>query len=143
MEKSYIDFIYEFERDCNDLSCDTVSRLCKRAIKKMNKLEPTLAGSSDDYPSSFSFFDILSVELQSKYYDEINPCLQNYVEGILVDEFDNLPLLERFVLEHSECAVNLECDIEAVHVKIFHAFYEMLNAQWLCKKIQRFEEKRW
>lgn len=71
-EDSHIDFIFEFERDCNDLSRDIVSRLCKRAIKKMNKLESTLAGSTDDYPSSLSFFDILSVELQTKYYDEIN-----------------------------------------------------------------------
>lgn len=69
--------------------------------------------------------------------------LQDYVESTLVDEFDNLPILERFVLEHSECAEHLECDIDAVHRKIFHTFYKMLNTHWLCKKTQRFEEKRW
>ena len=27
----------------------------------------------DDYPANFTFFDKLSIELQTKTYDEINP----------------------------------------------------------------------
>lgn len=142
MEKSHIDYIFEIERDCDALSRDIISRLCKRAINKMNKLHPTLAGSTDDYPSSFSFFDILSIELQTKSYNEINPHLQDFVEGTLDNEFDNLPLLERFVLEHSECSEHLECDIDAVHNKIYKSFHELLNEHWTRKKIQQFECRR-
>lgn len=32
--------------------------------------------SSDDFPSSFNFFDVLSIEFQSKCFDEINPHLE-------------------------------------------------------------------
>lgn len=140
MENDYIDFIYDIERECETLSKDIVSRLCKRAIKNMNKLNSCLAGSTDDYPSSFTFFDVLSIELQSKSYEEINPFLHDYVEDTLDNEYKNLPPLERFVLDHSECAENLECNVEAVHGKIYNAFHELLNEHWKTKKIQKFEE---
>lgn len=141
MEKDYMDFIYEIENDCNTLSRDIISRLCKRAIKQMNKINSYNAGSTDDYPSSFTFFDILSIELQSKSYEEINPFLSDFVHNSLDNEYDKLPPLEKFVLNHSECAENLQCDIEAVHSKIYSVFHEMLNKHWATKKIQAFEEK--
>lgn len=141
MEKDYMDFVYEIERDCDELSRDIVSRLCKRAIKQMNKVNSYLAGSTDDYPTSFTFFDILSIELQTKCYDEINPFLQDFVENTLDKEYDNLPPLERFILDHSKCAENLGCDIEAVQTKIYEIFHEMLNEHWKTKKIQKFEER--
>lgn len=142
MENDYIDYIYAIERECDQLSRDIVTRLCKRAIKKMNKVDSYLAGSTDDYPSTFTFFDILSIELQIKSYEEINPFLRDFVEGTLDDEYNNLPPLEMFVLDHSECAEHLECDIDAVQNKIYSTFHEMLNKHWGTKKIQRFEE-RW
>lgn len=142
MGNDYIDYIYAFERECDQLSRDIVTRLCKRAIKKMNKVDSYLAGSTDDYPSTFSFFDILSIELQTKSYEEINPHLRNFIEGTLEDEYNNLPPLEMFVLDHSECAEHLECDIDAVQNKIYSTFHKMLNKHWETKKIQRFEE-RW
>ena len=83
MEKDYMDFIYEIENDCNTLSRDIISRLCKRAIKQMNKINSYNAGSTDDYPSSFTFFDILSIELQSKSYEEINTFLSDVVHNSL------------------------------------------------------------
>lgn len=139
MENDYIEFIYEFEQECERMSKDIISRLCKRVIKNMNKLDSYLAASSHDYPTSFSFFDILSIELQSKSYEEINPSLRDCVEGFLDNEYEKLPVIERFILDHSECAVHLECDIEAVQNKIYTAFNEMLNAHWETKKIQNFE----
>ncbi len=142
MKNDYIGFVYEFERDCEELSKDIISRLCKRAIKRMNQLDSYLAGSTDDYPASFSFFDILSIELQSKSYDEINPHLQSFVESTLDDEYDMLPPLESFVLDHSECAEHAECDFEAVKRKIYCVFNDMLNKHWETKKIQDFES-RW
>lgn len=141
MERNYIDFVYEIERDCDTLSQPIISRLCKRAIKVMNKKASYFAGSTDDYPQSFTFFDILSIELQSKTYEEINPFLRDFVENTLDNEYDKLSALESFVLDHSECAVNMECDIDAVHNKIYGAFHELLNEHWTSKKIQKFTEK--
>lgn len=141
MEKDYMDFVYEIERDCDTLAQPIISRLCKRAIKEMNKQGSYLAGSTDDYPKSFSFFDILSVELQSKTYEEINPFLWDFVESSLDNEYEKLSALERFVLDHSECAENMECDIQSIHNKIYGAFHEMLNEHWTSNKIQKFIEK--
>jgi hypothetical protein len=61
------------------------------------------------------FFDVLSIELQSKSYEEINPFLRDYVEDTLDNEYNHLPPVERFVLDHSECAENLECDIDIMY----------------------------
>lgn len=137
-EDKALDFVYEIERDCDKLSKDIIVRLCKRAIKEMNKQPATLAGSTDDYPARFTFFDILSIELQSKTYAEINPFLEQFVENTLDSEYDKLSPIEQFVLDHSECAGNCECDYQAVKRKIYGAFHEMLNEHWTIAKIQNF-----
>ena len=138
-EKDYIDFVYEIESDCNQLSQDIISRLCKRAIKEMSKqLPPHIVPIVDGYPAGFSFFDVLSIELQSKFYDEINPFLQDYIETVLDNEYKKLPALERFVLDHSECAEHLRCDDQAIENKIYDTFREMLNEHYGVKKIQDY-----
>ena len=71
-DKEYID---EVIKECDEMSKDILSRLLKRAVKNMNKLDSYLAGSSDDYPSIFTFFDILTIELETRTYEEINPFL--------------------------------------------------------------------
>lgn len=137
-DKDYFDFISELESDCDLLSQDIISRLCKRAIKVMNEQEANLASSTDDYPSSFSFFDILSIELQSKCYEEISPYLRDFVETTLDNEYEKLPALERFVLDHCAHNERLECDSQAIEKKIYDAFHEMLNEHYMINKIQDF-----
>lgn len=146
MERECIDFIYEIERDCVALSREIIDRICKRAIRRMNKEEKESpvrwASMTDDFPESFSFFDVLSVEIQYNYYDEINPHLRDYIENVLEDEYEKTSAIEQFVLDHSECAEHFECDYEAVQRKLFDAFHDMLNAHWQTKKIQEFELNR-
>ena len=91
MEDKLIGFIYEIEKDCDRLSQDIISRLCKRAIRKLNKFDSCLAGKTDDYPSSFKFCDVLSVELQSCCYEEINPFLRDFIDDTLYNEYNELP----------------------------------------------------
>lgn len=145
MTDKAIDFIYEIEQECEALSKDIIVRLCKRAIKKMNKREAKssvrFAALTDDYPLEFSFFDILSIELQSNSCDDINPFLLDFVEDTIDNEYDKLPHTERFILDHSECTERMECDIQAVHCKIYNVFHDMLNQHWTTRKIQNFESK--
>lgn len=147
MEKEYIDFVYEIEQECDTLSRDIIERICKRAIRRMNKEEKEspvrFSSMTDDFPKRFSFFDVLSVKIQSNYYDEINPHLRNYIENVLEDEYKKTSAIEQFVLDHSECAEHLECDYEAVQQKLFDAFHDKLNEHWQTKKIQEFELNRW
>ena len=142
MEDRLIDFIYEIERDCERLSQDIISRLCKRAIKKLNKFDSSLAGKTDDYPSSFKFCDVLSVELQSSCYEEINPFLRDFIDNTLYDEYNELSQVERFIVDHSVCAEKCECDCDAVLRNIDSEFHKMLDEQYYTKKIQHFVE-RW
>lgn len=140
-DKKYIDFILGFERECNSLSEDIITRLCKRVIKQLNKKLPDPIGLTDDYPASFNFYDILSIEIQSAYYEEINPYLRNCIEDSLEVEYEKLPDIERFIVDHSECSENLECDHEAIEMKIFNTFHELLNVHYNTKKIQDYIAK--
>ena len=141
MEDKLIGFIYEIEKDCDRLSQDIISRLCKRAIRKLNKLDSCLAGKTDDYPSSFKFCDVLSVELQSCCYEEINPFLRDFIDDTLYNEYNELPQVDRFIVDHSVCAENYECDYDAVLGNIDSTFHKMLDEHYYTKKIQHFVEK--
>ncbi len=146
MESELTNFVYKINRECEALSHDIIVNICKRAIRKMNKQEKVFPARffsiSDDFPKHFSFFDILSVEIQSKYYDEINPHLQDYIENVIEDEYNSLSAIEKFVLDHSECTEKRECDFHAVQNKLFKAFNDILNEHWQIKKIQNFELTR-
>jgi len=138
-EQDYIDFITGLEGDCDYYAQDIISRLCKRAIKVMNKNLPThLLHITDNYPSAFTFFDVLSLEIQSKYYDEIDPLLMDYIETTLDGEYEKLPALERFVLDHCVHDEHLECDTRAIEGKIYDSFHAMLNEHYETRKIQNY-----
>ena len=141
MEDRLYDFAYEVKDECEGLSKEIISRLCKRAIKEMNKQEYNLAGSSDDFPSNFTFFDVLSFEKYHKDYDEIKPLLGDFVEATLMNEYDKLPRIERFVLDYSELNDQFECDPDALQNKILAAFNRMLEDHYETRKIQRFVDK--
>ena len=66
--------IQEVQDQCEYFAKGIINSLCKRAIRKINSWNIHIG--TDDYPSSFNFFNILSIEYQSKCYDEISPCLE-------------------------------------------------------------------
>lgn len=140
--ESYEDFINGIERDCEEMSRKILEQLCKRAIKKMNKLESYLAGSTDDYPSGFTFFDILSLELETRTYDEINPYLQDYVEDTLFQEYEDLPRMERFIIDHSESWAMIDSDYDAIKKKIYESFNNLRMQHLSLKKIENYQLKQ-
>lgn len=71
--------IQEVQDQCEYFAKGIINSLCKRAIRKINSWNIHIG--TDDYPSSFNFFNILSIEYQSKCYDEISPCLEDAIEG--------------------------------------------------------------
>ena len=72
--------IQEVQDQCEYFAKGIINSLCKRAIRKINSWNIHIG--TDDYPSSFNFFNILSIEYQSKCYDEISPCLEDAIEGV-------------------------------------------------------------
>ena len=140
-ENKDFDFICQFESECQSYAKDIILRICKKAIKVMNQQKATLAGSTDDYPNGFTFFDILSIELQDRCYDEINPFLEDFVMNTLENEYDKIKGIEKLVLEYSECTENSECDIDKVKRNIHERFHTILNQHYSIKKIQNYIER--
>lgn len=134
------ELIKEIQNQCKYFANDIVTRLCKRAIRKMKAWEIKIG--EDNYPESFNFFDILSIECQSKCYDEISPCLKDAIEGVLDNEYDNLLPQERFFVDYSRCYYDNGYDPISVKQLIYKRFNELLNEHWRIKKISNFEESR-
>ena len=56
-----IDLILEFESECMEIAQPIINRLCKRSMRTMNKKTANYF-DCEDYPSTFSFIDILSIK---------------------------------------------------------------------------------
>lgn len=132
--------IKEIQRQCEYFARDIITRLCKRAIRKMNSWDNNIG--TDDYPSSFKFFDILSIERQSKCYDEISPYLQDAVEGALDNEYDNLSPQERFFVDYSQCYCDNGYNLGSIRLRIYNRFNDLINEHWQTKKISNFKESK-
>lgn len=135
--------LLDIERDCNSFANDILTVVCKRAIRKMNKWNPNLACGHDDYPTNFKFFDILSVELQTYSYCDINPYLEDAVEGALASEYDKLSPQEKFFVRNYNCSFAENFDDTAIIMLLNERFNKLYNEHWSeSKKIQHFEDTR-
>ncbi len=108
----------------------------------MNTWPRDTACVCDEYPAGFKFFDILSVELQSNYYCDISPMLEDAVEDALWNEYTDLSAQEKFFVENKECSLKDRLDDSDILKLLRECFHEMLNEHWQLKKIQDFEERR-
>ena len=135
-------FIREFESDCIRQSCHIPEKVCKRAIKRINKeLKPI--SLCDDFPTRFSFFDRLSILLQSNNIDELgfpNGVLSEYIENVLEDEFDKLAPIEKLVMYYSDCECNSfgEYTTNNVVEELFDYFIDMADSHIKCSKIENY-----
>lgn len=136
------EYITQLESKCHNMAEHIITRLCKRAMRGMNQLEATLVSSTDGYPKNFKFIDILSIELQGRIEEEINPFLEDYVWTKLEEEQNNLSAEERFVLEQAYLDYNYEVDDAEITRQIRSRFYELVNEHYELKKIQNFIERR-
>ncbi len=142
--KKLEDFIFGIERECNELSEQILTKMCNRAIKAMNELDPQLAASVDEYPSKFglNYFDILCIEYElDRGGEEIDDARNETIENFLKDEYDKLPPVERFILDHSESWALMEDDETKVMDKIKEAFTEIRFKHVKLSKIQKYMEK--
>jgi hypothetical protein len=73
--------------------------------------------------------------LETRTYEEINPFLQDYVEGVVISEYENLPKQERFIVDHSDYFEENTNDVENKIIRQFNAFrIEHVNT----KKIENY-----
>lgn len=130
----------EIINECDEMSKDIIRGICQRAIRTFNKQEREwmLSIFVDDYPANFTFFDKLSIELQTKTYDEISPYLEDYVYITLEDEYNNLSRKDRFIVDHSDY---FDSNSSEVMKKIYSEFNKLYNDHISLKKIENYLER--
>ena len=130
----------EIINECDEMSKDIIRRLCERAIRTFNRMEKKWMVNifADDYPSNFTFFDKLSIELQTKTYDEISPFLEDYIYDTLENEYEHLSREERFFVDHSDY---FEIDSNEIQKKIYKEFCNLYNEHISIKKIENYLER--
>lgn len=144
LSENYEKFIYDIEDECQNIANRLIPLVCRRAIRRMNswKGEDVIDGHKfkwegkdalldGDYPKSFTFFDILSIQIQNFSYDEINPYLHDAIVDMLWYEVSLLSHAEQFVMEHSYIVIGncgkCECDRLHLESELCFCFSEMLN----------------
>lgn len=135
-------FIKEFESDCIRLSCHIPKKVCKRAVRRINK-ELNAVSLCDDFPTRFTFFDHLSILLQSHSIDEVgfpNSMLSDYIASVLEDEFNKLDSLERLVMYYRNCERDSfgEYTTNNVVRELFECFIDMADSHIKCAKIENY-----
>lgn len=134
------DFISDFEQDCYVYVADIATKVCKRAIKVMNKqMESTPLW--DDFPKNFTFFDRFSVLYQTHSLSEmaLDDMLEDYITNSLVNEFEKLSGVEQIVLLYSETSNYEVCDINTL---LFNHFLGLADKHTSTAKISNFLDRR-
>lgn len=136
-------FISEFENDCYQLAKDIPHKVCIKAIKRINREMKNAPLFGDDFPSRFTFFDKLSILLQSHSIDDLgipNGLLRDYIENIIYDEFIKLPPFEQLVLNYKDCRQNIfnEYSINDIRTELFDYFILLANKHTGCVKIEKY-----
>ncbi len=153
-------FIRIFEKKCEPFADDIIDKVCKRAIRRMNKemkVDTHIKCSkfvnyikffSDDFigyefPNTLTFFDSLSILYQSYSLDEMGipyGLLEDYILYTLRNEIDSLSEIEKLVFSYGYYLVDSEGEFdfyEAVYKAKTH-FIEILNNHTSLVKIEKF-----
>lgn len=134
-------FIREFEDTCQHLATDIFAEMCRGVMERMDKDGATAAlWCADDFPDSFTFSDILSIEHQSMDYEEICHLLPDYIGGLLEDAYDRLPPREKAILSHAYLTTDYETDTEAILGDLHKAFNTAEDERYETDKVRGFIE---
>lgn len=133
-------------RTCSHLSEPIIDLVCKRAMFKINKDLKFGLLFTDDYPTSFSVIDVLSIRLQSEFYSEMGhgELLEDYIHDTIDLMVDELSPIEKNILKmrHLDYGCCDEYEYEFDRKDIYSRFHEKLNEHYELAKIQKFIEKR-
>lgn len=136
--------LQEIQDQCSHFAEELITLVCKRAKREINSWGNYAFTNSDDYPNVFTNYDILACEHQSKTWDEINPFLEDAIDGAISKAYDSLSQKDKFFIEYSDCYYKTGfLDSIEIDNLLLDRFVELLNEHWeKSRKIQDFEEKR-
>ncbi len=134
------EIIEKIEKECDKLSKTIIANAIKRIFRDLNKLEASML--SENYPENFGFVDVLSIESQTKSYEEIEPNLQDTIRNYVDSVYGNMPACERMILDLTNVYEYANQECTDVLDKLWSAFGGALNDHYEnSKKIQMFVAK--
>lgn len=134
------EIIEKIEKECSELSKTVIANAIKRIFRDLNKLEASML--SENYPKNFNFVDVLSIESQTKSYEEIMPNLHDTLWNYVDSEYANMPACEGMVLDLTNAYEYANQECTEVKEKLWSAFGQALNDHYeKTKKIQKFVAK--
>lgn len=129
----------KIENECEKFSEKILADAVKRIFRDMNKLSAYVI--CEDYPKKFTFIDVLSIESQTKNWDEIHPGMHDAVWKFIDSGIQDLPVYERLILELTNTYEYERDEINYITDKLYRAFCKALNDHYAnTKKIQKFVE---
>ena len=138
-----VETLKEIQDQCKHFAKELVSAVCKQAKRVINS-SGQFVFLEDGYPKRFTNYDILACEHQTKFWEEINPDLEDAIHDTLKHCYNDLSYKDKFFIEYSECYYhNGILPLEELENILITEFVDQLNDHWShSKKIQDFEEKR-
>lgn len=131
--------IEKIEKECEELSAEIISKSVKRIFRGLNSMGAETL--SEDYPTRFTFVDVLSIECQTKSWEEIHPALHETIWNYIDSEIQELPKYESLTLRLTSVYEYGDNDVTYITNKLYEAFCDALNDHYeKTKKIQRFVE---
>ena len=133
------EFIEEMQQSFSGMTDGIIHTVCSRAVRSMNKVDPTSISSTDGYPARFNFFDVLSIEFQDNGFSSISPYLEDLIDAELEKAYNSLPRIEREVLYYALVDYSEDSGMDQVYDAIRDSLVDMLNEHWSSSnKIQRY-----
>lgn len=140
------EILNDIGQTCAHLSEPIITLVCKRAMSKINKDLKFGLIFTDDYPTSFSVIDVLSIRIQSDSYSDIGygEMLEDYIHTTIDLMVDDLSPVEKNILlmRHLDYCCCDDYDYEFDRKDIYSRFQAMLNEHYELAKIQKFIQTR-
>lgn len=136
--------LQEIQDQCSYFANELITLSAKRVARTINTWPVSVIPGADDYPNSFTTFDILCCEYQSKSLDEISPWLENALDEAISKAYNSLSAKDKFFIEYSECCYGI-CSLDCMEIDnlIRNRFVKLINEHWAeSRKIRIFQERR-
>lgn len=132
----------ELEQQCERLSEPILNRMGWRIIKKMGKQMANTDIDQDFADLGLSFFDQLSIYYQSRTYEEIMFGFDDYVDETIEAEIDNLPEIDRLILEHRDLEALSKGEMEdRIFADVKNEVSSIIDQHYYTTRIQRFVDR--
>lgn len=143
VEKSPLDqVIDELEEQCECLADPIINRMGWRIIRRINKQLADMNLDEGMAELRMSIFDQMSIYYQSRSYEEFMFGFDDYLDDTIQAEIDNLPEVERMILEHRDLYALSKGEMEnQIFADVKKEVSAIIDQHYYSKRIQRLVDR--